>query len=141
MPDSVLISVATRTTAGALLVALLAVEWGGLFMLRVVRRKAPATPFQSAFYRAGHAHAGVLVTLSLATQLLVDASGLTGVIATVARSGIPVAAILMPAGFFLSPWGAGATAPNRFILLVYAGAVSLGLGALALGLGLLGLLQ
>jgi hypothetical protein len=30
-------------------------------MLRVVRGEQPATPFQQAFFRAGHAHAGVRV--------------------------------------------------------------------------------
>ena len=138
MNEAILITQATRSTAGVLLLTVLAVEFGGLFMLSVVRRRASATPFQSAFFRAGHAHAGVLVTLSLATQLFVDAAGLAGLAGTVARSGIPVAAILMPTGFFLSAWGRGVTEPNRLIVLVYAGAVSLALGGLALGLGLLG---
>jgi hypothetical protein len=48
-----------------------------------------------------------------------------------------VAAILMPAGFFFSSMGAGRTAPNRLIWLLWAGAVSLALGVVALGLGLL----
>jgi hypothetical protein len=137
MPDTILISPETRSTAGILLLTILAVESGGLFMLRVVGRRKATTGFQTAFFRAGHAHAGVLVTLSLATQLFADASGLTGVAATVARSGIPAAAVLMPAGFFLSAWGDGVTAPSRLVWLVYAGAISLGLGALALGIGLL----
>jgi hypothetical protein len=137
MTDTFLISPETRSTAGLLLLTLLAVESGGLFMLRVVGRKKTATAFQTAFFRAGHAHAGVLVTLSLATQLFVDAAGLGGVAAGVARSGIPLAAILMPAGFFLSAWSDGATTPNRLVWLVYAGATSLGIGAFALGVGLL----
>jgi hypothetical protein len=137
MPDNILISPETRTTAGVLLLTILAVESGGLFMLRVVGHRKAATGFQTAFFRAGHAHAGVLVTLSLATQLFADAAGLGGIAAVVARSGIPLAAILMPAGFFLSAWGDDMTAPSRLVVLVYAGGVSLGLGALALGLGLL----
>ena len=43
----------------------------------------------------------------------------------------------MPAGFFLSSAGRNATAPNRLIVLVYAGAASLALGVASLGLGLL----
>jgi hypothetical protein len=132
------LSEATRTTAATLLLTLLAVEFGGLFVLGVVRGRTPRTPFQTAFARAGHAHAGVLVTLSLVIQPFVDATALTGPIATVARSGIPLAAILMSAGFFLASAGAGRTSPNRMIVLVYAGAVSLAAGALALGIGLLG---
>jgi hypothetical protein len=136
MPEP-LMSDATRVTAGVLLVTIVAVESGGLFMLRVVGRHKPATPFQTAFFRAGHAHAGVLVTLALASQLFVDAAALGGLVGSIARSGIALAAILMPAGFFLSAWATGATKPNRLIVLVYLGAVALAAGALSLGLGLL----
>lgn len=131
------LSEATRVTAGTLLLTLVAVEIGGLFVLSVVRGRIARTPFQLAFARAGHAHAGVLVTLSLVVQLFVDATTLTGIAATIARSAIPLAAIVMPAGFFLSSAGAGRTAPNGLIALVYLGTVALGAGAVALGLGLL----
>jgi hypothetical protein len=131
------LSADARTTAGVLLVAVLAIEYGGWFVLRMVRGRQPATPFQQAFARAGHAHAGVLVTLALVAQVLADASGLHGLAATLARDGIPWAAILMPAGFFLSSAGQGRTHPNRFILLLYLGMAALGLGALTLGVGLL----
>jgi hypothetical protein len=106
-------------------------------MLRVVRGKQPATPFQQAFYRAGHAHAGVLLVLALVGQVLADAAHLSGVLAFFARCGIWAAAILMSAGFFLSAAGKGITAPNRFVVLLYAGMVSLALGVVSLGIGLL----
>src|SRR2546427_1666725 len=83
-----------RTTAGVLLLTLVAVESGGWFMLRVVRGQRPATEFQKAFFRAGHAHAGVLVTLSLVAQLLVGAASLSGIWAVLSNS-IWAAAILM----------------------------------------------
>ncbi len=57
--------------------------------------------------------------------------------ATLARTGVPLAAILIPAGYFFSSAGRGATQPNRLILLIYAGAVALALGVVALGIGLL----
>lgn len=136
MPEA-LISEVTRATAGVLLVTVVAVESGGLFMLRVVGRRLPATPFQAAFFRAGHAHAGVLVTLALASQLYVDVAALGGILGSLSRSGIALAAILMPAGFFLSAWGSGSTRPNRLVVLIYLGALSLAAGALSLGLGLL----
>jgi hypothetical protein len=62
---------------------------------------------------------------------------LNGVTALLSN-GIWVAAILMPAGFFLSAAGRDRTEPNQLIVLVYAGVVALGLGVLSLGLGLLG---
>jgi hypothetical protein len=131
------LSEAARSTAAILLLSIVAVESGGLFLLAVVPRRRSLTTFQMAFYRAGHAHAGVLVTLALASQPFADAAALDGVAATLARSGIAAAAILMPAGFFLSASGSERTRPNRLVLLVYVGAVSLGLGAVTLGIGLL----
>jgi hypothetical protein len=124
-------------TAGIILLTIVAVEYGGWFMLRVVRGKQPATPFQQAFFRSGHAHAGVLLVLALLGQVLADAAHLSGVLAFFARSGIWAAAILMSAGFFLSAAEKGITAPNRFIVLLYAGMVSLALGVVSLGIGLL----
>jgi hypothetical protein len=137
MIASLQLSSDSRTTAGILLLTVLAVEYGGLIMLRIVRGSHPATPFQRSFARAGHAHAGVFVVFALVAQILADAADLHGVVNIVARDGIWVAAVLFPAGFFLSSAGAGATRPNRLIVLVYAGAVALSAGVLALGIGLL----
>jgi hypothetical protein len=126
-----------RTAAGILLLTIMAVEFGGLFMLRVVRGEEPATPLQTSLFRAGHAHVGVLVVLSLVSVIYVDAAHLTGLWAVLARDLIPLAAILMPAGYFLSAAGRGVTKPNRFIILLYIGAASLAIGVLPLGIGLL----
>jgi hypothetical protein len=81
------LSADARTTAGVLLLTLVAVEWGGLFVARLTRGQQPATPFQVAFSRAGHGHAGILVTLALVTQLLADAAGLSGAVGARARYG------------------------------------------------------
>ena len=126
------------STAGVLLLSLLAVEWGGSFLLRVAQGHVEATDLQRRLYRAGHAHAGVLVTLGLLTVLFTEASGLTGVLAQVARSGVPVAAILMSAGFFLAAGGRGRTrARPAGLALVAIGALSLAAGAGTLGVALL----
>jgi hypothetical protein len=134
---TLILSPASRQTAGILLLTLVAVESGGLLMLAIVQGRVARTNFQKTFARAGHAHAGVLVTLSLIIQVLADATTQTGLAATLARSAVPLAAILMPAGFFFSSMGREATKPNRLIVLVYAGALSLAVGVVALGLGLL----
>jgi hypothetical protein len=131
------LSADSRTTAGVLLLTVVAIEYGGWFMLRVATRRQAATSFQSAFFRAGHAHAGVLVILALVCQVLADATRLTGLPAFLARDGVPIAAILMPAGFFLSAVGRERTAPSRLILLLYAGIAALAAGVVTLGIGLL----
>jgi hypothetical protein len=75
--------------------------------------------------------------MALVCQILADGADMDGGLATLGRNGIPLAAILMPAGFFFSSMHKGATQPNRFVGLLYLGAVSLGAGAVALGIGLL----
>lgn len=136
MSDTVLLSADARSTAGVLLLTIVGIEFGGWFMLRVLRGQQPATSFQQAFFRAGHAHAGVLVILALVSQILVSAAHVTGVLGFLAN-GIWAAAILMSAGFFLSAAGKNVTRPNRFIAVLYLGAASLGVGVISLGLGLL----
>jgi hypothetical protein len=127
----------TRSTAGILLLTILFVEFGGWTVLRMVRGQRPSTEFQTSFARAGHAHAGVLVTLALVGLILVDAAEVSGLAAFLARNGIWAAAVLMPAGFFLSSAGRDVVRPNRLILLLYAGMAALALGVASLGIGLL----
>lgn len=137
MDTALSLSAATRGTAGVLLLTIVFIEYGGTFILRIVRGSVPMTEFQRSFARAGHAHAGMLVTLALVCLILADGAQLSGPLAFFARNGIWAAAILMPAGFFFSSAGRQVTAPNRFIVLLYLGAISLALGVVSLGIGLL----
>lgn len=137
MVGSLVLSSGSRSTAGVILLTIVGVEYGGWFMLRLVRGRQQATGFQRAFFRAGHAHAGVLVTLALVSLILADAAEMSGALSFFARNGVWAAAVLMPAGFFLSAAGPGVTKPNRFIVLLYAGAASLAVGVVSLGVGLL----
>jgi len=132
-----LLSPEAMRLGGVLLLALATIAYGGTFVLRVTRGSFPATEFQRRFFRAGHAHAGVLVLLALATQPYVDAAALEGVVGVVARSGIAAAAIVLPAGFFFSATGRGTERPNRWIALVWAGAAVLTVSVVTLGVGLL----
>jgi hypothetical protein len=131
------LSDASRVLAGVLLLSLVTVETGGALMFKVVTGRQPATPLQTSFFRAGHAHAGVFLVLGLIAQILVDATTLSGLAEWVARAFVPAAALLLPAGFFLSAAGRGATAPNRLVLLVPVGAVVLAIGLVTLAVGLL----
>jgi hypothetical protein len=91
-------------------------------------------PLRQNFFRAGHAHAGVFVILALVCQILADAANLPPTWLWIARLGVPVAAILLPMGFFLSMTSPTATEPNGFVSLIYAGIVALAAGVLTLGL-------
>lgn len=132
-----LLSDESRYVAGLLLITIVTIEFGGWFMTKIVRGHVPMTDFQKAFARAGHAHAGVLVTLGLVCQVLADATSLDGVAGWVARLGVPAAAILMSGGFFASSAGRDRTQPNQFFWVLWLGAAALAAGTLTLGIGLL----
>ncbi|MEJ3404855.1 hypothetical protein WDJ51_08925 [Rathayibacter sp. YIM 133350] len=122
--------------AGILLLALVTVESGGYFMTRVVRGRAPANALQTSFFRAGHAHAAVLLVLGVAILALVDRTPLDGFWLWLARTGVPIAAILMPAGFFLSVLGRDPKKPNALIVLLWIGVFILTAALLTAGIGL-----
>jgi len=126
-----------RITAGIVLLSVVGIESGGAFLVKVVTGKVAATGFQTSFFRAGHAHAGVLVILGLVCLLLAEATDLTGLWRWLGATGVLVAAILMPAGFFLSAIGAGRDEPNRAVVLLPVGATVLAAGLVTLGVGLL----
>jgi predicted DNA repair protein MutK len=66
----------------------------------------------------------------------VDEANISNAMKWLVRGSIPVAAILVPAAFFLSVLSPNATAPNGLIYLAYVGAVLLAVGVLVLGVGL-----
>lgn len=131
------VSEASRQLAGILFLAFVTIETGGFYLVKLSSRRASVTDFQRGFARAGHAHAGVLVMLALIAQLYVDAIDQSGAAGWLSRSGVAVAAILMPAGFFFSSIGKDRHQPNGFIALVFAGALLLAAGVSSLGIGLL----
>jgi hypothetical protein len=134
---TITLSESSSTTAGILLLAIVTIQYGGTFLLRVFTGGVPTTDFQKSFFRAGHAHAGVLVILGLLSTILVDATRLEGLAEFVARDGAALGAIGMSAGFFLSAIGKDRQKPNRFIVLLWLGAASVAAGVVTLGIGLL----
>jgi hypothetical protein len=123
-------------TIGVLLLFLVTVESGGYFLTKVMRRHVETNDLQKSFFRAGHAHAAVLLILSIVILLVVDQVRLPAPLEVVARNGVPVAAVLMPAGFFLSVLGKDPERPGRLILLLWLGVAALTAGLLAAGTGL-----
>ena len=129
----------SRVTAGLLLVLMPTVVYGGTSILSLLVGDPGYTQneLRQDLWRAGHAHAGVLLLLSLVTLRYADEARLPEGLKRVARHAIPAAAILLPAAFFLSVLSPEATEPNAMIYLAYVGAVSLAVGLLVLGTGLL----
>ena len=88
-------------------------------------------------WRAGHAHAGVMLILALIALRYVDEANLFQKLKMLVRETIPAAAILLPAGFFFSVLKPDAAKPHAMIYLSYAGAVVLTTGFVLLGIGLI----
>jgi hypothetical protein len=132
------ISNVSRILCGVILITVPTIEYGGVFLLGAFRKREPymENPLRQSLFRAGHAHAGVLVILSLICQVLVDSIILPAPLEWFARLGAPVAAILVPAGFFFSVIPPRVERPNGLIALTYVGAVALAIGVLILGIGL-----
>jgi uncharacterized membrane protein len=129
----------SRRLAGLLLVILPTVMIGGVSILSLLITD-PAyaqNPLRQDLWRAGHAHAGVLLVLSLVALRYVDETALTASQKWFVRLSIPSAAILLPSAFFLSVLRPDATEPNGLIALAYAGAAVLAAGVVLLGVGLL----
>jgi hypothetical protein len=126
--------------AAILLIAVPTVEFGGLALLGMLRRRDPGyleNPLRQSMFRAGHAHAGVWIVLALVALLWVDQTDLDDSLQWIVRIAFALAPILMPLGFFLSVIPPQAERPNGMIALVYLGGVVLAVGALTLGVGLL----
>ncbi len=94
-------------------------------------------PLRHDLWRAGHAHAGVYLVLSLVMLRYVDEAMLSPFWKWLARTGAPIAAILIPAAFFLSTASPSARQPSALINLAYVGALFLAGAVLSLGVGLL----
>lgn len=132
------ISNETRIFIGILFITLPTIEFGGAFLLSQLGRQSKIirTDAQGAFYRAGHAHAGVLVILAIIAQLVIEAGEFASPLSILMRFGFILPPILMPLGFFLgAPNEAGKRGPLAICIPI--GAIILAVSTLGLGIGLL----
>src|SRR5437660_2799700 len=124
-----------RVMSGIILIIVPTIQYGGWFLLTSLTNKSSGymeNPLRQNFFRAGHAHAGVIVILSLVCQVLADSALLPASLLWTARIAVPLAAILISAGFFFSMLSPTATQPSNAVGLIYVGAVVLATGVLLL---------
>jgi hypothetical protein len=129
----------TRIVAGITLIIVPSVMYGGLTLLGVLTRGVAGvapdglslSDTQWALFRAGHAHAGVWVILSLVVQVLLDSAAVSTALKWVARIGAPLGAVAISGGFF------GLAFEPSFRWLMYFGAASMAASVLLTGVGLL----
>jgi amino acid permease len=73
----------------------------------------------------------------LVCELLADAAVLPDWLTWAVRVGVPLAAILISAGFFFSMLSPTASQPTQAVFLIYVGAIVLAISVITLGVGLL----
>lgn len=129
-----------RLLSGIILITVPTIQYGGYFLLTSLMNKSSGymeNPLRQNFFRAGHAHAGVIVILSLICEVLADSAVLPVPLLWFVRIGVPLAAILISAGFFFSVLPPNATQVGGAVSLIYVGAVVLAVAVISLGIGLL----
>jgi hypothetical protein len=128
-----------KLMSGLTLIVVPTIQYGGYFLLTSLINKNSGymdNPLRQNFFRAGHAHAGVIVLFSLVCQMLADSATLPISFHWFVRVGVPLAAILISGGFFFSVLPPTATQPNGAVSLIYLGAVVLAVAVVSLGIGL-----
>jgi len=123
-------------STGIVVLAFVAVAYGGTFLLRVASGREPTNELQRSYFRAGHGHAAVFLILGLLLQVLLGRPEVPDWSSSLA-TGVLFAAILMPAGFFLSVAGRDPQRPNALRILIWLGAASLLVGLVGAGVGLI----
>jgi hypothetical protein len=126
-----------RLMFGISLIFVPTIVYGGLTVLGVISNGAfgmPApkdlSPSQVTFYRAGHAHAGVLTLLAVLLQIGVDYATIPGPLVWPVRIGAPLAALFVSGGFF------GIAHVRALRGLIYIGAILVAATTLTVGIGL-----
>jgi hypothetical protein len=133
------LSRAAKLVSGVTLLAVPSVMYGGMALLGILTQGiAGSDPgelvldeTQWPLWRAGHAHAGVWVILSLVMQVLIDSTRLSTSMMWLARISAPVAAVAVSGGFF------GVAFIPEFRWMLYFGGLSLFVALVLTGVGLL----
>lgn len=129
-----------KLMTGVILLTMPSIQYGGYFLLQVLggkQNQLQLTSFQKSMFRAGHAHAGVLVILAILAQLLTDYTQFPSWLEWIVRVCFPLSAILISGGFFASAIGPGIQQPNSYIRILYLGVFLLAIALILLGLGLI----
>lgn len=129
----------SKRLAGILLIIFPTVAYGGISLLGMLINNESGyvdNPLRQDLWRAGHAHAGVLLILSLVILRYVDEANLSESMKKLVRHGAPLSAILIPAAFFLSVLKPDSAEPNALIYLAYLGFAILTFTFIVLGIGL-----
>jgi len=119
------------------LLLLVSVEYGGWSLLGFLTGRGQLGEFREQFFRAGHAHAGVLLVLSLVYFLYLDRTGYSTAVQWLAGLLLLLGIMAQSGGFFLH---LGLGQKNRSSLgtiVTRTGALLLAAALIVLAIGLL----
>lgn len=127
----------TRLLPALALLALVTVELGGWSLLGLLTQRDAITPFEEQFFRAGHAHAGVLLVLSLVFFILMGRTGFAERTQWMLGVGLLLGILLQSGGFFLHMLVGEEGAGSAGTVVTRVGAVVLAAALVTLAVGLL----
>ena len=119
------------------LFAIVTVEFGGWSLLGMLTSQGAITEFEEQFFRAGHAHAGVLLTLALIYFVLMDRTDFDAPRQRLLGLTLLTGILLQSGGFFLHMLVGEEGVSSAGTLLTRIGAVLLAIALIGLGVGVL----
>ena len=126
----------TRVLPIISILLLVTVEYGGYALLSIFTSGAGLGEFQEQFFRAGHAHAGVLLVLSLVYFIYLDRTDYSVGVQWAAGVALLVGMLSQSGGFFLHMLTGepGQRSPGTTVTTVGALLIAAALITLAVGL-------
>lgn len=119
------------------ILSLVTVEYGGWALLSFICGRDGLSDWQKRFFRAGHAHAGVLLVLTLVYLIYLPRADFSYRFEWIV-GGVLIAGVLAQSGGFFVHLGLGKdSTPSAGTKLTRVGAVLIGACLVALGVGLI----
>ena len=116
---------------------LVTVEFGGWTLLGFLTEKDPPPRFRHNFFRAGHAHAGVLVTLALAYYLYLPRADYSHGIEWLCGVILTIGILAQSGGFFMHAFVGRENESSTGTLVTRLGAVLIAVALVILAVGLI----
>ena len=123
--------------AAVVLFSIVAVEFGGWSLLGYLTGQDRLTELEERFFRAGHAHAGVLLILALSYLLLMERTPFRSATQRWLSHTLLIGILLQSGGFFVHVMVGEPAADSIGTWLTRAGAILLAIALVGLGMGLL----
>jgi len=131
---------ASRWMIALAFISLPTIAFGGSFLLTLLKRQVGTekiTSIQREYFRAGHAHAGVLVTIAIIGQFILDYSRFQDWAVWLLRLGLFISPLLISAGFFGGAPRKEDNQPGSLVKMISIGAIIFSISTLGVGISLL----